>query len=145
MQEADTRNSRSPAKRILVAEDDPTIRNLSVRALVQSGFDVDSVPDGARAWMALDSRRYDLLITDNLMPHFSGLELIERIHHTRMDLLVIMVSGDIPEREFHDRAWLRPAAVLRKPFELAQLIGVARRVLGLEPAGRPRDAAAFTG
>ena len=144
MQEADTTQAQSPAKRILVAEDDPTIRDLSVRALVHSGFDVDSEPDGARAWLALDARHYDLLVTDNLMPHFSGLELIERIHHTRMGLPVIMVSGDIPEREFLDRAWLRPAAVLRKPFELAQLIGEARRVLGLESAGQPRNAAAFT-
>jgi CheY-like chemotaxis protein len=145
MPDAAPKIAPSHPKRILVAEDDPLIRNLSVRALVRSGFDTDSAPDGAKAWQALDTQAYDLLITDHSMPHLTGLELIERIHSTRMEIPVIMVSGSLPEQEFRERSWLLPAAVLRKPYSLVELIQEVRRVLGLQPEGRVPSVSAIPG
>jgi Response regulator receiver domain len=57
-----------PTKRILVVEDDISIRRLSTEMLIRSGYQVDAAADGAAGWKALQGKSYDLVITDNFMP-----------------------------------------------------------------------------
>ena len=57
---------------ILVAEDDPVIRRLNAEVLKNSGYRVDAATDGAVAWEALQTKSYDLLITDNATNSFTG-------------------------------------------------------------------------
>ena len=67
----------NPPQRILVVEDDAQIRRLNTEVLMESGFQVDAAEDGVAAWQALNTSRYDLMITDNNMPIVTGLELIK--------------------------------------------------------------------
>src|SRR6266516_2928525 len=78
-----------PSHRLLVVEDDPTMRNLGAQVLVRAGYQVDAAEDGAAGWEALRAERYDLLITDHRMPRLSGLELVKKLRSARMTLPVV--------------------------------------------------------
>src|SRR5450755_1757959 len=85
-----TRLPRTLLRRILVVDDEPLIRLLYIRLLSDSGHQVDSAEDGAVAWDALQLTAYDLMITDNVMPKVSGVDLLKRIYAARMTVPVIM-------------------------------------------------------
>jgi DNA-binding response OmpR family regulator len=119
---------RSP--RILVADDEYCIRFLLTELLGASGYHVEAVEDGGAAWEALRSKSYDLLITDQCMPHITGLELAQNVRAARMDLPIVMVAGERPACD----PLLGLAAVLLKPFDLGELMDTVRSVLrGVAP------------
>ena len=65
---APLQSQTNPPHRILVVEDDISIRRLNTEVLRRSGYEVDAAEDGAAAWEALNADSYDLMITDNNMP-----------------------------------------------------------------------------
>ncbi len=115
--------------RLLVVDDDVSLRQLSAELLNHSGYEVDAAEDGAAAWEALGAEGYDLMITDNKMPNLSGVELLKKLYAAHMDLPVIMASGTMPEEEFAQFPWLRPAGKLLKPYSVEELLGTVKRVL----------------
>jgi DNA-binding response OmpR family regulator len=119
----------NPPQRILVAENDDDTRRLNVEVLMDSGYEVDAAGDGVVAWDALQLNSYDLLITDNNMPKVSGVELLKKLHATRMTLPVILVSGKMPVEELKRHPWLHVQATLHKPYSLAKLLGTVEKVL----------------
>jgi DNA-binding response OmpR family regulator len=118
-----------PTHRILVVEDDGDIRRLNAEVLAHSGYHVDAAEDGAAAWDTLQRNRYDLLVTDNDMPKVSGVELLHKLHAAHMALPVILATGQLPKEEFIQYPWLRPAALLLKPYSFHELLGTVRNVL----------------
>jgi DNA-binding response OmpR family regulator len=118
-----------PIQRILVAEDDADIRRLNTEVLIHYGFEVDAAEDGELAWAALTTQEYDLLITDNNMPKVTGVELLKKMHGARMALPVIMATGIEPKSEFARNPLIVPAALLLKPYTIAELLGTVRSVL----------------
>ena len=118
-----------PVQRILVVEDDTSLRQLSAGVLVRSGYEVDAAEDGAAAWEALRVDSYDLMITDNNMPNLTGVELLKKLHATRMALPVIMATGQLPDEEFTQYPWLQPAATLLKPYSIEELLRIVKVVL----------------
>jgi CheY-like chemotaxis protein len=119
--------SRRP--RILVVDDDLTIRQVNARVLIHSGYEVDIAKDGEEAWGALKGARYDLLITDHDMPWVTGLELIQKLRSAAMSLPVILASGTVPTEELHRLPGLAIQAVLHKPCPLEQFLQTVREVL----------------
>ena len=129
-----------PTRRILVVDDEPLIRQLSVRVLVRYGFEVADAEDGEIAWESLQMHSFDLLITDNKMPKVTGFELIKKVHGARMALPIIMATALIPIDEFSRCPWLQPAATLLKPYTPAQLLVIVRNVLSSNNASPGRMA-----
>jgi len=119
----------SPPHRILVVEDDPSLRQLNAKMLVQSGYAVDVAEDGAAAWEALQANGYDLLITDNSMPKLTGIELLKQVRYARMELPVIMATRSFPTEELAKNPWLEPVTTLAKPYAAAQLLDTVKDVL----------------
>ncbi|MFZ0825811.1 MAG: response regulator [Verrucomicrobiia bacterium] len=118
-----------PPQRLLVVEDDISIRQLSTEFLSHSGYEVDAAEDGAAAWEALGTESYDLMITDNEMPNLTGIELLEKLYAIHMNLPVIMASGTMPDEEFALCPWLQPAATLLKPYTFKKLLGTVESVM----------------
>ncbi len=81
-------------RRILVADDSLTVRELERKLLVGRGYAVETAVDGADAWNALRSGNYDLLVTDIDMPRMDGIELSRSVRaDARLrDLPIIVVS-----------------------------------------------------
>jgi DNA-binding response OmpR family regulator len=116
-------------QRILVVDDDPLIRRLNSEVLIYSGYRVDAADDGASAWDALLVNDYDLLITDNDMPKVTGVDLLKKVHATRMAMPVVMATGTLPAWEFAQYPWLKPAAVVIKPYTFDELLETVKEVL----------------
>lgn len=116
-------------KRILVVDDDVDILRVNAELLRCSGYHVDAVDDGAIAWETLQLNSYDLLLTDNKMPKVSGIDLLQRLHALGLALPVIMATGTLPSEDFIRYPWLRPAAILLKPFTSEELLGTVKKVL----------------
>ncbi len=115
--------------RILVVEDDISIRQLSSTVLRHSGYHVDAAEDGAAGWEALQASNYDLLITDNTMPRVSGVELVKMVRSARMTLPVVMASGNMPTEALNRDSSLQLAATLLKPFTMHELLGTVEKAL----------------
>jgi CheY-like chemotaxis protein len=118
-------------KKILVAEDHQTIRNLMFRALASEGFEVKLVTNGEEAWDELFCENYDLLVTDNEMPRLKGLDLVKRMRAAAMELPVILASGSVSAEITQNCPQLNIAAVLAKPFNLWDFLGTVRNTLGI--------------
>jgi DNA-binding response OmpR family regulator len=126
---APTPGRTSPPRRILVVDDDISIRRLSTEVLIHHGYHVDAAEDGAVAWNTLLHNSYDLLVTDHNMPKVSGVELLKKLRAARMALPVILVSGAIPTEELNRHPRLQLEATLPKPFTGDELLGVVKEVL----------------
>jgi CheY-like chemotaxis protein len=111
--------------RILVVDDEKQILQLNSKALIHSGYAVDTAEDGGAAWEAIQAVSYGLLITDNQMPRVTGVELVKKCRGARMPLPVILASGARPA----EPESLQLAAMLLKPFTGAQLVKTVRVVL----------------
>jgi DNA-binding response OmpR family regulator len=128
----------SPSNRILVVDDDLSIRELNTQVLARSGYEVDAVEDGAAAWEALQANSYNLLITDNSMPKVSGVELIKMVRSARMTLPVILSSGITPTEELDRNPSLQLAAMLPKPIVIDELLHTVNEVLRAVEGNRSR-------
>lgn len=131
------RGETEPRPRVLVADDDGCIRQLTSDLLIQSGYQACAVADGAAAWRALNKDSYDLLITDQNMPELTGIELLRKVRGARMALPVILMSGMVPQEELVRYPWLKPVATLLKPYTVVELLGTVQEVLrGTKSAGQ---------
>jgi DNA-binding response OmpR family regulator len=123
------RGQMNPRQRILVVDDNSETRQLSIDLLTDSGYEVESVNDGAAGWEALQDCEFDLVITDNVMPRMTGIEMIAKLYSTRLSLPVIMATGHLPTHEFASKPWLTPDATLQRPFSSDDLLATVKRVL----------------
>lgn len=122
----------NPHKRILVVEDDEGLRSVNLMILSQVGYAVQGAEDGLAGWQALNARCFDMLITDNDMPRWSGMQLIQEVHLARMMLPIIMASGMVPEALLDDHTASGVAATLTKPFTAGELLNTVRQVFEAE-------------
>lgn len=118
-----------PLPRILVVEDDVFLRQLSIEVLARSGYEVDLALDGAAAWDALQTNRYNLLITENDLSDLTGVELLQKMRSANMGMPVIVATGTMPEVEFAECRWIQPVALLPKPYAVSELLGAVSDVL----------------
>jgi len=126
---APTEDQTNPRHRILVVDDDRDTRQLSVDVLAGSGYDVEAVTDGAAGWDALQADSFDLAITDNKMPKMTGIEMIGKLRSANMTVPVIMATRHLPMHEFERKPWLRPNAMLQRPFSNDDLLATVKNVL----------------
>jgi signal transduction histidine kinase len=122
--------------RVLVVDDESSIRQLNTEMLTRSGYEVDSAVDGEAGWEALQAQSYDLVITDNFMPKITGIEMIKKLHAANMKLPVIMATAIFPQEEFLLNPWLQAVPTLLKPYKTAELLSAVRKVLYASDSGR---------
>ena len=116
-------------QRILLAEDDETMRNFLSKCLTKAGYDVVTVAHGIEALPHLSSGRFDLLLTDIVMPGMDGIELARRATKMHEDLPVMFITGFAAVAM--DRSQERPknSKLLQKPFHLKDLVDEVERIL----------------
>ena len=112
-----------------MVDDDNELRQFSVDLLSASGYHAEGVKDGAAGWEALQVKKYDLVVTDNKMPNMTGVEMIALLRSARMTVPVIMATGILPLKEFALKPWLKPDAMLQRPFPSDDLLNTVKEVL----------------
>jgi PAS domain S-box-containing protein len=127
--------------RILVVDDEEGVRTVLQRLLRRIGYEVDAVGDAdtALALLSVQPLRFDVVLSDILMPNKTGLELAEEIICAAIPISIVLMTG------FADNATVREATdthrlpVLRKPFEVDQLAVIVEDALARTFAMRAGD------
>jgi len=116
---------------VLLAEDEPQVRELALRLLRGLGYQVLVAEDGETALrLAGDSEEpIELLLTDVVMPGLTGEELATRLKRSRPDLKVLYISGYAEDSDAIERALRSGDAFLAKPFTVGNLARQVRDVL----------------
>jgi two-component system cell cycle response regulator CpdR len=113
---------------ILLAEDDESLRRFLAAALVKAGHDVTDFGDGTEAFECLKGFRFDLLLTDIVMPGMDGIELAKRA--AEMDALKIMFITGFAAVALHPSSNApKQAKVLSKPFHLREIVQEVERMI----------------
>jgi signal transduction histidine kinase/CheY-like chemotaxis protein len=112
--------------RIMIVEDDAEVRSFLVDCLQIHGYHVTSAHDGLQALEKLAHARPDLLIMDFIMPGMNGAETVVEIRRYRPGLPVIFATGYADMRVIEQ---VEGQIVLRKPFEIAELLRSIELVL----------------
>lgn len=114
---------------ILLAEDDKAVREFVSRALRQDGHDVMAVADGQQALNALETRKFDMLLADIVMPQVDGIALALKASKDYPDLPVLLMTGYSAERQRAHNLDALINDVISKPFTLKEIRETVRRVL----------------
>jgi excisionase family DNA binding protein len=116
--------------RVLVVDDEATIRDLLAKTLALAEYDVDIAPDGRTALDRLRMIPYDLLITDLKMPGVDGLTVIREARRLKADLPVIIITGYSNEASAIEAVNLGVSGYLTKPFRVPRVLAAAAKALG---------------
>ncbi|BAV64888.1 cell cycle two-component system response regulator CpdR [Sphingobium cloacae] len=117
--------------RILLAEDDDSMRAYLSRALEKSGYEVVAVANGVEAMPHIDADNFDLLLTDIVMPEMDGIELAQHAASAAPDMRVMFITGFAAVTLRAGQA-VPQAKVLSKPFHLRDLVLEVERMFGAE-------------
>jgi excisionase family DNA binding protein len=116
--------------RILVVDDEESIRDLLSKTLALADYEVDLAPDGRTALDRLRLVQYDLLITDLRMPGVDGLTVIREARRLKTDLPVIIITGYSSEASAIEAINLGVQGYLTKPFRVPRVLNAAAKALG---------------
>ncbi|MEZ0495167.1 cell cycle two-component system response regulator CpdR [Sphingomonas sp. IW22] len=117
--------------RILLAEDDAVMREYLTRALQRAGYRVTAVDCGTAALSLIEQERFDLLLTDIVMPEMDGIELAQRSSELVPDMRVMFITGFAAVTLRAGRT-MPQARVLSKPFHLRDLVGEIDRLFEMD-------------
>jgi len=121
-------NPNSPIH-ILAVDDDPLILDVLHTLIADFGYQCRTAQDGAEALRMMEAERFDIVVTDMVMPHVNGMELLQQIraHYPRTD--VIVVTGHLSRFSFTDVIKAGAMDFISKPFNRDELEAKINRVL----------------
>jgi len=122
-------------KRILIVEDEANIMESLAFLLRRDGFEVSTMPDGARAMGEAERVSPDLMILDVMLPNLSGFDVLRdlRAHDGLSATPVMMLTAKGQTRDRDQAEQLGADLFMTKPFSNAVIIAEARRLTGLNP------------
>jgi len=128
-------------RRVLVADDEQNIRTTIHDVLVKLGCDVTMCKDGHEAVNAIDSKPFDLIISDIRMPHRNGYEIFAAAQRKDETLPVILMTGFgyDPSHSIVRASQEGLQAVLYKPFKVGQLLEDIRKSFTAAPTPDPAE------
>jgi len=122
--------------RILIAEDEDSLRSLIARALMQDGHDVMAKCDGGEALECLtrEKGRFDLLLTDIRMPVMDGIALALATSRDYPAVTILLMTGYADQRERASGLSVLIHDVITKPFSLGQIRDAVNEALKVRVA-----------
>lgn len=118
-----------PTRRVLVVDDEETIRTSLARFLRARGFDVTTADSGAAALQAMEEERFVAMLSDIRMPEMTGLELVPQAHAADPDLAIIMLTAVNDAPTATEALGMGAMDYLMKPVELGDLATALERAL----------------
>ena len=112
--------SVAPDPKILLVDDNAVVRDMLVDLVGSLGYAADAASGGAEALALFDQNRYDIVLTDLLMPGMSGWEVLAAVRQRNPRIPVVIITGTAPTAD-DPRAAQAGVAVLRKPVDVKAL------------------------
>jgi len=131
-----SQSARNGCHRVLVVDDESSIREMLSKTLALAEYEVDTAPDAVSAldMLRMSQANYDLLIADLKMPGMDGLTLIRQVKQLRSRLPVIIITGFSTESSAIEAINLGVSAYLTKPFRVPQVLAAAAKAMGVTAA-----------
>ncbi len=114
--------------RILVADDEESMRWVLSKALRKKGYSVDLAADGNQALRQVREQSYDLVIVDIKMPGMSGLEFLDKARELRPDLLVVVMTAEASMKKAVEAMKRGAYDYITKPFDLEVIDAIIEKV-----------------
>ncbi len=114
--------------RIIVADDEESMRWVLSKALKRKGFTVDLARDGKEALSLINANPYDLAILDIKMPGFSGLELLDKVREMKSDLLVVIMTAEASMKNAIEAMKRGAYDYITKPFDLDVIDAIIEKI-----------------
>ncbi|MEO9336602.1 response regulator [Mesorhizobium sp. SB112] len=117
--------------KILIVEDDESVRTLAARALEREGHTVELAADGAQGLCLINAARgqYDLVVSDIRMPEMDGIEMAKTAALSFPSMKIMLITGYADQRERADDLNAIIVDVVQKPFTLADIRGRVAKAL----------------
>ena len=115
--------------RILITEDEDSLRSFVARALRLDGHETHEAADGAEGLEKLAEGPYDLLLSDIRMPVMDGIELAHRASSDFPDMKILLMTGYAEQRERADDLMEKIIDVVAKPFSLPDIRSAVAKAL----------------
>jgi CheY-like chemotaxis protein len=119
----------APPKRLLIADDEPSMRRFVQFVLEQQGHEVTAVEDGRKALDTAKTGDFDGIVLDIMMPYMTGIEVLQRLRmepETR-DTFVVLLTAQSTEDEVNEGLWHGANLYLTKPVDPKVLANVFSR------------------
>jgi signal transduction histidine kinase/ActR/RegA family two-component response regulator len=122
---------RGEGERILLVEDERSVQEYTVKALVRSGYSVTSASSSEEAmqWFEKEGGRFDLVFSDVVLPDQSGIELAEKFIAKKPKIKVLLCSGYTDQKSQWPIIRKKGFRYLQKPYSLNDLLKALREVL----------------
>lgn len=118
-----------PPARVLIVDDEETIRDILADFLSMEGFLVTKAADGKSALAELARREYDLVVSDLKMPHMGGIDLLDAISRQAPATVTVIMTGFGTVETAIDAMKRGAYDYITKPFKMEQVVHVVRRCL----------------
>lgn len=126
---------------ILIAEDDPILRNLYIKKFAISGYEIRTAEDGEQAWAAIEQRKPQILILDIHMPKMTGFQVLEKLQQTGRDFPVIMLSNFADEMsQLRAKELGADDYFVKKDMTIKSLLEMVERLLNVWKSVHPEQA-----
>ena len=122
-----TPSNDAELSRILVVDDEKVIREILADFLSLEGFDVATAPDGRAAIEQLESRKFNMVISDLKMPNMGGLELLEYIQKHQENLLTVIMTGFGTVETAIEAMKKGAYDYILKPFKVEEVVHIVHR------------------
>jgi two-component system nitrogen regulation response regulator GlnG len=117
-----------PLNKIIVADDEESMRWVLSKALKRKGFSVDLAKDGDEALNLIKTNSYDLAILDIKMPGLSGLDLLGRVKELKSDLLVVIMTAEASMKNAIEAMKRGAYDYITKPFDLDVIDAIIEKI-----------------
>ena len=114
---------------ILLVEDDESLRKFLAQALIRAGHEVIDFGNGEDAYECLLGFRFDLLLTDIVMPGMDGIELAKRAAEMNPSMKIMFITGFAAVALHPSSNAPKQAKVLSKPFHLREIVAEVERMM----------------
>jgi len=120
----------APPCRVLVIDDEPLVRSHLRRLLTQHGFTVEDAADGVTGLEAIHRSRPDVVLLDMMMPGLDGVDVVQRLRESAIDVPVVLCSGNLDAVRERGLDPSLVQGILQKPFDRSQLLAAIARARG---------------
>jgi CheY-like chemotaxis protein len=117
--------------KLLVVEDDPVTRRNISQYLSADGFEVEPMPNGVQALEKFQQEKFDLILTDVVMPGMDGLNLTRRVRSVSPTTPVIIMTGNAAIDDKKARS-AGAAELIRKPLVLKEVVAKIKKLLEIQ-------------
>jgi len=129
--------AQKDSPRILVVDDEESIRKLLQKCLAGEGYAIDTAPDGVAGMEKVLQKDYSLVITDVMMPRLGGLEFLKNLKVSRPELPVVIITGFATTDITIQALKLGAVDFITKPFKLSEIFFTVKRILDYQ--GRAKE------